>query len=460
VAILVLLVWFLYALCVVEVSPEKCLNRLANFLDEFSGCFGRRKQRDVAHRYIDGLLTDSKRKSMRGMLGRVRDPVTYQTMQHFITHSVWKAERMWERVRDWIPDRKGVVIVDDTGFAKQGNDSVGVARQYSGTLGRVGNCQIAVSTVLRSENSTWPLGMDLYLPEKWANDEGKRAGAIIPERVVFQPKWKIALAQISKAKKAGFEITCVCADAAYGNNAEFRDSVARMGLFYAVGANSTTTLFVDPPKLVAPKRKKTGRPASRYRLAEGSPLPQSAAHIAANLPASAFRKVSWRKGTKGTLQGYFAALTVTPARGFDAWDRSVKRRKTCWLLIEKNPKSDGDPKFYLSNLPAATSLKKLITFARTRWAIEQNYQQLKDELGLDHFEGRRWDGWQHHTVLTVVAFIFLESERRRLESGYLPPLPAFRHLISEVLVFQIISERGQLADFWDKKIKARGDPER
>ena len=186
-----------------RVQPRVLLKRLASFVDGFAGCFGRRGREDAARRYVKGLLSDAKRKNMQSMWGRITDRGDYQALQHFITHSTWDSQRIWSALWEKVPVREGILIVDDTGIPKSGEHSVGVHRQYSGTLGKVGSCQIVVSTVLKAQRSTWPIAMELYLPEKWANDEQRRDRARIPQDVQFRTKWQIALEQIDRDRVRG-----------------------------------------------------------------------------------------------------------------------------------------------------------------------------------------------------------------------------------------------------------------
>lgn len=383
------------------------LARLAEYLDHFAPCFHRRVQRGAVRHYVEGLAGPSERKNLSGMLSEMSDPVNYQTLQHFITTSPWSDEAVWGRLREVVPERKGVLISDDTGIPKKGAHSVGVQRQYSGTLGKIDNCQIAVTTVLRTAASTWPMAMDLYLPETWADDPDRRAEAEIPEAVQYRPKWKISLDQIEKVRRSGFEIECVVADAGYGDTAEYRLGLARKGLSYVVGVKGTTAAWVEPPRFVAPKKNWVGRPRTR-RLAKNNPKPRPVAEIAAALPANAFRTVGWKNGAR-KHRGLFAALRVTPSHGWKKWFKG-RRNPEVWLLVERRK---DETKYYLSNLPAGASIRRLVALAKTRWAVEQNYRDLKEELGFDHFAGRRWGGWHHHAVLTAVTFTFMELERRR-----------------------------------------------
>ncbi len=209
------------------------LRRMGQFLDGFSACFSRQPQRGAASQYLDGLLNASERKSMQAMHGRVSDPGQYQALQHFITHSPWDAQRVWTHLRTVVPVRTGILAIDDTGFAKQGTQSVGGQRQYCGARGTIGNCQVAGSSALIAADRTWPLAFDLYLPVAWTEDADRRDAVGLPPAVQFREKWRIALAQVRAILQAGFAITAVVVDADYGSNAAFRAGlerpVSRMG---------------------------------------------------------------------------------------------------------------------------------------------------------------------------------------------------------------------------------------
>ena len=226
-------------------APARALlRRLGQFLDPFSACFSRQPQRDAATQYIDGLFGDSERKSMQAMHGRLGDPRDYQALQHFITHSTWDAARVWAQLRTAVPVRTGILALDDTGFPKQGTQSPGVQRQYCGALGKIGNCQVAVSTALIADGRTWPLAFDLYLPTSWTGDPARCAAAGIPPTVRFREKWRIALAQVRTVLQAGFTLTGVVVDADYGTNAAFRAGLERLGLAYGVATRGEAVFTV------------------------------------------------------------------------------------------------------------------------------------------------------------------------------------------------------------------------
>lgn len=374
------------------------------WLTPFRACCGHAAQQISLGQYINGLLSDSARKSMQAMLARVTAPVHYQAFQHFVTHAPWDAEEMWRILRQQLPERAGVVIFDDTGFPKKGDHSVGVARQYTGTLGKITNCQVAVTAMLWSGVRAWWLGAALYLPEDWAKDRTRRTKARVPTSVVFQKKWELALGLLRDARAAGLTITAVLADAGYGDVTAFRAALHTAKLPYAVGIASTTSVFRGTPQLTAPTRptKAHARRHPRPTLAKGHTT-MSVSALAAGLP---WRRVSWRNGTHARRAARFAACRVTPAHD---WQETLAPE--VWLLCERSLDGSYDDKFFLIHLPPHTTVVRLVKLAHERWAIEQQYQQLKTELGLDHFEGRTYPGWNRHVALTAVAYAFLQRER-------------------------------------------------
>lgn len=403
------------------------LDRLSTWLTAFEPCFEHVAQRGAFRRYLLGLLSDSRRKSMSAMLQRVHDPGTYQAFQHFITHAPWDAARIWRQLRATVPDRSGVLILDGTSFPKQGTHSVAVARQYCGTLGKVANCQVAVTAALWTGVRAWMLGAALYLPEAWLTP-APRQRARIPATVRFQEKWRLALTLLRQVRAAGFELTAVLGDAEFGDSATFRRTLHRVKVPYALGVSSTLTVFRGTPRVAVPARK-PGRGATPTRLQlTQSTRPEAIKTIAAQLPARAWRRITWRNGTNRPWAAHFTALRVTPAHDW----RARRLAPEVWLLFERDLGATPRIKAYLVALPATASLRALVRLAHHRWAIEQQYQELKDELGLDHFEGRSFPGWHRHVVLTALAYTWLQTERRRARQR-LPSLPVVRAVITEVL---------------------------
>ena len=387
------------------------MQRFGQFADQFATCFNRVAQRDAATQYLDALFNDSERKSMQAMHGRLSDPGSYEALQHFITDSPWEAAPLWTRLRALVPSRRGILAVDDTSFPKQGHHSVGVQRQYCGALGKIANCQVAVSTVLLDDHVAWPLSFELYLPQTWCTDGTRRTKARVPETLRFREKWRIALTHIRQVLKAGFHLTAVVTDADYGARTAFRRGLERLGLRYGIALPHTAALWTA-----------------------GARRTRTAAVIGAALPEADWHRVTWAEGTKGPLAARFAAVRVRP----------LKSRGERWLLCERSL-ADDVRKYYLLNLDATASLHDLVTIARSRWPIEQQYRELKDELGIDHFEGRSYRGWTHHTVLTAVAFTFLQLERLRSDDETRPTLPTVRLWVREIMaVLYVVTNRNLL----------------
>ena len=403
------------------------LDRLSEWLEPFEVCFTHVAQRGAFRRYLLGLLSDSRRKSMSAMLERVRDPGTYQAFQHFITDAPWSAEAVWRQLRATIPARTGVLILDGTSFPKQGPYSVGVARQYCGALGKIANCQTAVTVALWTGARAWMLGATLYLPDAWLTPE-QRTRARIPAGVRAQPKWHLALTLLRQVRASGIIVTAVLGDAEFGESATLRRTLHRARLPYALGVSSTLKIFVGTPTLVAPVSSgRLGRPRSRPTLAPEVSAIEARACAAAQA-ARAWRVVSWRNGTQPAWRARFCATRVIPAHDW----RERRLAPEVWLLCERALGATDRTKYYLVNLPATASLRRLVRLTHQRWAIEQQYQELKDELGLDHFEGRTLPGWQRHVVLTALAYAWLQCERQR-RGTHQPTLPIVRAVITEIL---------------------------
>jgi SRSO17 transposase len=369
--------------------------------------------------YCKGLLLPGERKSIEPMAARL-DPENIQAMRqslhHLVAKAPWSDEVLLEQVRnDVLPTmrKQGPLvawIVDDTGFPKKGKHSVGVTRQYCGQVGKQDNCRVAVSLPVATWNSSLPVAYRLYLPKEWAGDVERRKKAEVPEEVEFRTKPDIALDQIRAAVAANLDRGVVLADAAYGINTDFRDGLTQLGLPYVVGVPSSMTVW-EPGKqpLPAKPRGKMGRPP---RLLQRTPdhQPVSVKQLALNLPSTSFREITWREGTDRKLQSRFAAVRVRPAhRDYEKAEPHDEQ----WLLIEW-PRGETEPtKYWISTLPSATTLKALVKMAKHRWIIERDYEELKQELGLGHFEGRNWRGFHHHATLCIAAYGFLVAERNR-----------------------------------------------
>lgn len=379
------------------------LDRLSRWLEPFEACFTHVAQRGAFRRYLLGLLSDSRRKSMSAMWERVHDPGTDQAFQHFISHAPWDVARVWRQLRAVIPDREGVLILDATSFPKQGTHSVGVARQYCGPLGKVANCQVAVTAALWTGTRAWMMGAALYLPDAWLTHDA-RPRAKIPTTVVFQEKWRLAMTLLRQTRAAGIHVTAVLGEADFGDNRTLRQHLHRSRLDYALGVSSTLTVV---------RAESTRRESLRA--------------IAAQLPRRAWRVVSWRNGHNRPWKADFAAIRATPAA---RWPH--RRAPEIWVLFERDRGTTPRVKAYFVARPATASLRALVRLAHHRWAIEQQYEELKDELGLDHFEGRSYPGWNRHVLVTALAYTWLQHERRRA-GARLPSLPVARAVITEVL---------------------------
>jgi SRSO17 transposase len=383
-------------------------DELERWLAPFLERLRRKAQRRWAPFYLKGLILPGERKSIEPMAARVA-PADTQQLHHFVSTSPWATAPLEEelvRAADRLvggPD--AVLVADDTALVKQGRHSVGVKRQYCGQLGKTANCQALVSLTLARAEVPVCVGLRLFLPEDWCADAGRRAAAGVPEAVGYRPKWQIALDEIDRVLAAGARFGCVLADSEYGKAAEFRHGLSERSLSWAVGILPTQKVYPADVTLASPERKATGRPRKH-------PVPSAVSVGAAELiegrPA-AFRAIAWRTGTKGLLRAEFAALRVRVADGPVAARAQHLPGAEAWLVGEH--RSSGERKYYLSNLPADAALETLAAAIKARWVCEQMHQQMKDELGLDHFEGRSWRGLHHHALLCQLAFAFLQHLR-------------------------------------------------
>jgi SRSO17 transposase len=383
-------------------------DELERWLAPFLERLRRKAQRRWAPFYLKGLILPGERKSIEPMAARVA-PADTQQLHHFVSASPWVTAPLEEelvRAADRLvggPD--AVLVADDTALVKQGRHSVGVKRQYCGQLGKTANCQALVSLTLARAEVPVCVGLRLFLPEDWCADAGRRAAAGVPEAVGYRPKWRIALDEIDRVLAAGARFGCVLADSEYGKAAEFRHGLSERSLSWAVGILPTQKVYPADVTLASPERKATGRPRKH-------PVPSAVSVGAAELiegrPA-AFRAIAWRTGTKGLLRAEFAALRVRVADGPVAARAQHLPGAEAWLVGEH--RANGERKYYLANHPADTPLEVLATLIKARWVCEQMHQQMKDELGLDHFEGRSWRGLHHHALLCQLAFAFLQHLR-------------------------------------------------
>lgn len=342
-----------------------------------------------------------------------------QALQQFLNQSPWDAQAVRNGLQRWIARQfgtDGVLIIDDTGFPKQGTHSVGVARQYTGTLGKIASCQVAVTLQFATAQEVVGLDAQLYLPQVWADDRDRCRAAAIPAAVGYEPKWQLALGMIRRARSHGFA-GIVLADSLFGSVTEFREQLHAEGVTYCVGIDSTLKVIAADTDLGSvPESSGRGRPPTRpLRVRTG--LRSDSVREWATQHDTDFRNVTWREGSKGKMASRFAAWRVRPAHKLSAGQQP---RAACWLLAEWPREAAHPTKYFFSNQPPAASLKQLVRTAKSRWWIEHSYRELKDEMGLDHFEGRSWPGWHHHVVLVLLAYAFLQDLRRRRSKKDLP----------------------------------------
>jgi SRSO17 transposase len=395
------------------------LDRLREYAALFADDFPQAKPARWAGVYLQGLLLDGERKSIEPLAHRVRLPEGLaskdpeQALQQFVNQSPWDEHAVLKRYRAHLARTfarpEGIFLFDDVSFPKQGTHSVGVQRQYCGALGKKANCQVAVSAHYVSPNGHYPLDLQLYLPDSWLCDTTRLDKAGVPnDQRQSRTKPEVALELLDRVRGEGLPGRAVVADAGYGVSGTFRAGLEARGLEYIVGVTGESVVFTEPPQWIRPTQPSRGRPRTRPRLAPNNPPPVSLATVADRLPR---RRVSWREGTKGKLSGRFAWVRVWPGHGWATGE--CADAGPVWLLIEEQ--ADGKLKFAFSNLPANTSCIAAVRLWKSRWPVEQGYQQLKEELGLDHFEGRSWRGFHHHAAMTILAYGFLLLERHRTE---------------------------------------------
>jgi SRSO17 transposase len=391
--------------------------RLEGFAAEVFRSLPRKDQRARGECYLRGLMLEGRRKSIEPIAGRLGGEVHYQALHHFVAVSPWD----WRPVRRRLAEQLVAELsptawaVDDTGFPKDGDHSVGVQRQYCGTLGKTANCQLGVSVNAVTEQASCPLDWRLFLPESWDDDLQRRSACQVPERVRHRPKWQLALDMVDELDQWGLRPPVLVADAGYGEVGEFRQGLDDREIGYVVQVKADTSAYPEQVRpTTAPYAGRGRRPQPRYRDKPGS-LKQLA--LAAGPRAGI--ELIWRRASKGLQRSRFLALRVRPAgitprrqaaarADSGGWELPVR-----WLLAEW-PANKAEPvKYWLSNLPETTPLVELVRLGKLRWRIEQDYRELKGALGLDHFEGRSWPGWHHHVTLVSVAHGFLILERLR-----------------------------------------------
>jgi SRSO17 transposase len=391
----------------------KVRGRLEAFADEvFEGAIGRSEQRRWGGVYLRGLMLEGRRKSVEPMAARLEDG-DEQCLQQFVNQSPWDervvranlARRMTAEIgpQAW--------IVDDTGFPKKGRFSVGVARQYSGTLGRTDNCQIGVSISAATDAASCPLDWRIYLPAEWDDDGERRRKAHVPDEVRHRPKWQLALEMIDELRGWGIDPPTLCADAGYGEITAFRQGLDDRGIDYIVQVRAATSAYPPAVEPELPPWKGRGRPpVARYHA-----TPSSLRDLVLNVGADQALQVTWRQGSRGPMRSRFVTLRVRPAniqlrRAAATTQTELPVR---WLLAEWPADAPEPTDYWLSSLPPDTPPAELVRLGKLRWRIEHDYRELKDALGLDHFEGRSYRGWHHHVTLVSVAHAFLTLERQR-----------------------------------------------
>ena len=420
---------------------SKWEDELARWLEPFLDWLGHKARRRMCPLYVSGLIGPGDRKSVQPMAERFA-PGDYDQLHHFIADGVWDAapleSELLIQADQLVGGKDAVLVIDDTAMPKKGDRSVGVAPQYASTLGKTANCQTLVSLTLARREVPVMIALRLFVPESWTSDPArmKRAGVPVEHRVA-RTKPEIALAEIDRVIAAGVRFGCVLADAGYGLSAPFRQGLTARGLVWAVGILGRQKVYPAEVKLIFPIAGR-GRPRERH-------IPDLLSMPSEDMLADAkWKNVSWRLGTKGKLKARFAAVRVRTADGPPQRIKDMGQQhlpgEEAWLIGEH--RSSGEKKYYLANLPAATDLRTLAATIKARWICEQAHQQLKEELGLDHFEGRSWQGLHRHALMTMIAYAFLQHRRlaqagRKKRINGPPPqpsLPAVRHAIVELIV--------------------------
>ena len=396
--------------------------QFTRYVEHVGECLGRAERKLGLKDYCTALMLPLKRKSIEPLAAAI-DPyhvrAMHQSLHHFVADSPWPDEAVLGAVQGWVlpkmlpmmapqPEAWTFLIADDSGMPKQGTHSVGVARQYCGQLGKTESCQVAVSLSIATEQASLPIKYPLYIPQSWSDDPQRCRCAGVPADVAFATKPQISLTQIRQAKQAGMPGEVVAADAGYGDDTGYRDGIAELGLMYVVGIKPATSVWA-PGAGPLPPKPWSGRGIKPTRLRrDETASPVSVKALALSLESSQYRKLTWREGTNTKLASRFAALRVRPAHRDTL--RDVPRDEE-WLLIEW-PKGEPEPsKYFLCTLPADISRKALVAAVKIRWRIERDYQELKQEFGLDNFEGRNWRGFHHHATLCIAAYGFLVGER-------------------------------------------------
>jgi SRSO17 transposase len=409
---------------------EACARRFAAYVEGLASEIGHADRVNPLHDYCTGLMLPGDRKSVEPMAARTapaRTAAQHQSLLHFVNVSSWSDEKVLAKVREMVlpaMEKNGSIeawILDDTSFPKKGKHSVGVHHQYCGELGKQANCQVTVSLSIANHDASLPVAYRLYLPEAWTKDRSRRKKAGVPKDIKFTTKSQIALEQMRFACEAGLPRGVVLMDAGYGRDSRLRVELTSLGLTYVAGILPNTLMWRPGS---GPRRK--GKPLNNTGRRDEPDL-ASAKAVAHHLPKQAWRTIRWREGSAEWLSSRFARVRVRVGHN----KLIPEKLQSEWLLIEW-PEGEKEPtRYWLSTMPATTSFRRLVDFAKLRWRVERDYEELKQEVGLGHYEGRGWRGFHHHATLCIAAYGFLIAEQATIPpSGphsartiQAPPLP-------------------------------------
>ncbi|MCC6414745.1 MAG: IS701 family transposase [Opitutaceae bacterium] len=391
--------------------------RLDHFLADLTESLGRSERHRWAKVYLQGLLMDGERKSIEPLAERIAG-ADVQALRQFVGQSPWAVELIQQRLAEKVADllsEPEVWMIDETSFPKAGEASVGVARQYCGALGKIANCQVAVSLHWSTCEASCPVAWRLYLPQSWLASPARRAEGKIPDGISYRSKNQLSLELLDQAMLWEVPRLPVVADSAYGNDFDFRAALRERGLQYAVAVEPSTKVWTTDPALVSVPANKRGRPR-KYPALTDLPAAKTLTEVATELPKAAWRNITWRQGAKGPLRSRFAQVKVWAAHG---WKRQEHPKRVMeWLLIEWPENAAAPTDHWLAQLgEQSLGLRRLVKTARARWRVELDYRELKEELGLDHYEGRHWLGWHHHVTLVSLAFAFLRTEQAKAKKN-------------------------------------------
>lgn len=392
--------------------------RLDRFLADLTASLGRSERHRWAKVYLQGLLMEGGRKSIEPLAGRI-DGADVQSLRQFVGQSPWAVEQIQQKLAEKVVDllaEPEVWMIDETSFPKAGDASVGVARQYCGALGKIANCQVAVSLHWSTCEASCPLAWRLYLPQSWLETPARRAEGKIPDDIGYRSKNQLALELVDQVLAWDVPHLPVVADSAYGNDYDFRAGLRERGLQYAVAVEPSVKVWTSDPAQVPLVANKSGGRPRQYPALKDLPEAKTLTEVAKDLPKQAWHNITWRQGTKGPMRSRFAKVKVWAAHG---WKRQEHPKRVMeWLLIEWPEAAAAPSDYWLAQLgEQSLGLRRLVKIARARWRVEMDYRELKEELGLDHYEGRHWLGWHHHVTLVSMAFAFLRSEQAQTKKN-------------------------------------------